>query len=254
MACHFLFATFLCINILSLTVHFNYCGFGVDFAARFKLFNACVQHWAQWDLIPSWGPSLTMQYTYYISTFFCLIFASFKRGFVVISQFLFDILILQWFSDYLKQIWGTRFQCFANHPLRNIRNKSLHIWTGGWFLACLYTQYMLMYLKGKMCDLLQIFSFANHRIEELESACLLSHAEVVPVITVCYVFKKAVRRTFLLLCVPHRAGKVRHHLKWLLCRRFLECLALHVQLWHFVIKNWNRAQTLKYAVRPLELL
>lgn len=62
MACHFLFATFLCINVLSLTIHFNYCGFGVDFAARFKLFNACVQ----WDLILSWGPSLTMQYKYIV--------------------------------------------------------------------------------------------------------------------------------------------------------------------------------------------
>lgn len=48
-----------------------------------------------------------------------------------------------------------------------------------------------MYLKGKMCDLLQIFSFAHHRIEDLESACLRSHVEVVAVITVCYVFKNA---------------------------------------------------------------
>lgn len=47
---------------------------------------------------------------------------------------------------------------------------------------------MLMHLKGKMCDFLQIFSFAHHGVEELESACLLSHVEVVAVIAVCYGF------------------------------------------------------------------
>lgn len=57
---------------------------------------------------------------------------------------------------------------------------------------------------------LQIFSFAHHGIEEMESACLLSHVEVVAVITVCYVFKKAGRSTFLLLHMPHKAGKIRH--------------------------------------------
>lgn len=149
----------------------------MDFGACFKLFNACKKHCAQWDQILSWGPSLTMQYKHiilYFNFFFCFILASFRMGFIAISQFLFDILILQWFSGYLKQIWGKRFQCFANHPLHNIRNKCLYVWIGGWCLACLYTQYMVMYLWGKMCDLLQIFSFAHHRIDELESACLFA--------------------------------------------------------------------------------
>lgn len=43
-------------------------------------------------------------------------------------------------------------------------------------------------LKDKMHDFLQIFSFAHHGSEELESTCLLSHLEVVAVITVCYIF------------------------------------------------------------------
>lgn len=102
-----------------------------------------------------------------------------------------------------------------------------------------------------------LHSFAQHGIEELgKSACLISHVEMVTVYHYCVLLRleKKRTRTFLPLCMPCGAGKVRHHLKQLLCWRFLECLALHVQLWHFVIKNWSRAQALKYAAGPPELL
>lgn len=108
MVCVFLFLQpFLYIHVFSLTIHFIYCCFRVDFVA-FKLCSVCVQHLALWDLIPSWGLSLTAQYKYKLYfNIFGFILASFKRGFVAISQFLFDILVLQWFSGHFKQfIWG----------------------------------------------------------------------------------------------------------------------------------------------------
>lgn len=174
----------------------------MDFAARFKLFNACVLHCAQWDLFHSWAPSLTMQYKYIILYFniFLFDFSLIQNGvycyfsvpvrhtnFTVIF-WLFKADLGETLSVFCKSFTEQHFQCFANLPLHNIRNKSLYIWIGGWCVACLYTQYMLMYLKDKMHDFLQIFSFAHHGIEELESTCLLSHLEVVAVITVCYIF------------------------------------------------------------------
>lgn len=93
----FVLAIFLCIRVFSLTIYFVYC-FWVNFVAFFRLCSVCVQNLALWDLISSWGLSLNGAVRlHYIFNIFGFILASCKRGFVAISQFLFDILVLQLF-------------------------------------------------------------------------------------------------------------------------------------------------------------
>ena len=80
-------------------------------------------------------------------------------------------------------------------------------------MASLCTLYTLIYLKGKMCGLLHSLQALQNMELKSWSPCLLSHAEVVTVYHYCVltVSKKKGAGTFLLLCMPCRAGKVRHH-------------------------------------------